>query len=70
VRNDSVLGVFSEQTWPLTIDEFVYENKIVLDALLVHFPKIGAGDGVETIEVFEHEGGVGVCPARQVILEV
>jgi hypothetical protein len=64
------LRAFAEQTWPLTIDEFVYENEVVLDALLVHFPEIGAGDRVETIEVFEYEGSVGVGPACKVILEV
>jgi hypothetical protein len=64
------LRAFVEQTRPLTVDEFVYENEVVLDALLVHFPEIGAGDGVEAIEVFEHEGSVGVCPASEVILQV
>lgn len=43
-----------------TVEQLIDEDKVVLDALLVELAKVGARDGHEPVDEFEHQGGRGV----------
>lgn len=45
-----------------TVYQFIDQDKVVLDRLLVNFSKVRLGDGDEAIAILEYEGRVGVGP--------
>jgi hypothetical protein len=46
-----------------TVDQLIYEHKIVLDSLLIDLSKIRLGNQDEPVAELEHQGGVGVTPS-------
>jgi len=47
-----------------TIDEFVNQNEVVLDGLLIHFPKVRLGNRYKSITEFENHGRIGIIPVQ------
>lgn len=45
-----------------TIYQFINQDKIILDRLLVDFSKVRFGDRDEAVAVLEYESGIGVGP--------
>ncbi len=45
-----------------TIDQLVYQNKIVLDSFFIDFSKVRLRNSDEAVAVLEHESGIGVAP--------
>ena len=43
-----------------TVYQFIDQDKVILDRLLVNFSKVGFGDRDEAVAVLEYEGGIGV----------
>lgn len=43
-----------------TIYQFIDQDKVVLDSLLVDFSKVRFGDRDEAVAVLEYEGSIGV----------
>ena len=52
----------ANRTSELTINEFVDEREIVLDALLVDLAEVTLADIDEAVAEFKDECRVGVCP--------
>lgn len=47
-----------------TIYQFIDQDKVILDRLLVNFSKVRFGDRDETVAVLEYESGIGVGPGH------
>lgn len=43
-----------------TVYQFVDQNKVILDGLLINFSKVGLSDRDEAVAVLEYEGGISV----------
>lgn len=43
-----------------TVYQFIDQDKVILDRLLINFSKVGFRDRDETVAVLEYEGGIGV----------
>ncbi len=45
----------------LTVQQFIYKNKVVLDSLLIEFAKVGLAKIDKSVEEFENEGRIGIA---------
>jgi len=56
MENGIILGTYH------TVYQFIDQDKVILDGLLVDFSKVRFGDCDEAVAVLEYEGGISVGP--------
>jgi len=59
----SMLNAEGREKERRTVDELVNQYKVVLDGLLIHFPKVRLADGYESIAELKDHGRIDVVSA-------